>query len=55
VLSENSPLTLLYTRGKGALPLATNVGTKIVINAYKCISKIDSENVITYNGAFVVD
>jgi len=35
--------------------MATNFVTKIVINAYKCISVRDSENVITYNGVFVVD
>jgi len=35
--------------------MATNFGTKIAINAYKCISMRDSENVITYNGIFVVD
>ena len=34
--------------------MATNVGTKIAINAYKCISMRDSENVIAYNGVFVV-
>ena len=35
--------------------MATNFGTKIAINAYKCISTRDNENVITYNGVFVVD
>ena len=36
--------------------MATNFGTKIAINAYKCISMRDSENAITYNGGvFVVD
>ena len=39
-------MTLPYTRDKG---------TKIAINAYKCISVRDSENAITYNGVFVVD
>ena len=34
--------------------MATNFGTKIVINAYKYISMRDNENVITYNGVFVV-
>ena len=29
--------------------MATNFETKIAINAYKCISVRDSENVITYN------
>ena len=32
--------------------MATNFGTKIAINAYKCISMTDSENVITYNRGF---
>jgi len=32
--------------------MATNFGTKIAINAYKCISMRDSENVITYNRGF---
>jgi len=35
--------------------MATNFGTKIPINAYKCISTKDSKNVITYNGVFVVE
>jgi len=29
--------------------MATNFGTKIVINAYKCICTRDNENAITYN------
>ena len=32
--------------------MATNIGTKIAINAYKLISATDSENVITYNRGF---
>ena len=32
--------------------MATDFGTKIAINAYKCISMRDSENVITYNRGF---
>ena len=35
--------------------MATNFGTKIAINAYKCISVRDSDNGIIYNGVFVVD
>jgi len=36
--------------------MATNFGTKITINAYKCISMRDNDNAITYNkGVFVVD
>ena len=37
---------------------ATNFGTKIAINSCKCIStrhKLHNENVITYNGVFMVD
>ena len=34
--------------------MATDFGTKVAINAYKCISTRDSENAITYNGVFVV-
>ena len=41
-------MTLPYTKDKGA----TNLGTKLAINAYKCISVRDSENVITYNRGF---
>ena len=32
--------------------MATNSGTKIAINAYKCISTKDIDNVITYNRGF---
>jgi len=32
--------------------MATNFWTKIAINAYKCISTRDNENVITYNRGF---
>jgi len=32
--------------------MATNFGTKIAINAYKCISTIDNKNAITYNRGF---
>ena len=52
VPSGNSSLTLPYTRDKGALPWQPIFGTKIAINAYKCISVRDSENVITYNRGF---
>jgi len=36
--SGNSSVTLPYTRDEGALPWATNFGTKIAINAHKRIS-----------------
>jgi len=37
VLSRNSSVIVPYTRGKGLLvTMATNFGTKIAINAYKC-------------------
>ena len=43
-------------KGQTGITMATNFGRKIAINAYKCISMRDSENVITYNtGVFVVD
>ena len=43
-------------KGQRGVTMATNFGTKIAINAHKCISMRDSENVITYNrGVFVVD
>jgi len=32
--------------------MATNFGTKIAINAYKCISTRYNDNAITYNRAF---
>jgi len=35
--------------------MATNFGTKIAINAYNGISTRDNENVISYNGVFLVD
>ena len=41
--------------GQRGVTMATNFGTKIAINAYKYISMRDSENVITYNGVFVVE
>jgi len=52
VLSGNSSVTLSYTSDKGALPWQPILGDKIAINAYKCISKRDNENVITYNRGF---
>jgi len=33
--------------------MATNFGSKIAINAYKCISTRDNENAITYNRGFL--
>ena len=39
-------------KGQRGVTMTTNFGTKIAINAYKCISMKDSENVITYNGGF---
>jgi len=44
-------VTLSYTRDN----MATNCGTKIAINTYKCIRMRDNDNAITYNGVFVVD
>jgi len=39
-------------KGQRGVSMATNFGTKIAINACKCISMRDSENVITYNRGF---
>ena len=39
-------------KGQRGVTMATNFGTKIAINAYKCISMRESENVITYNRGF---
>ena len=39
-------------KGLRGVAMATNFVTKIAINAYKCISMRDSENVITYNRGF---
>ena len=37
-------------KGQRGVTMATNFGTKIAINAYKCIStKKDNENASTYN------
>jgi len=45
--------TPVYKEQRG-VTMATDFGTKVAINAYKCISTRDSENAITYNGVFVV-
>ena len=42
-------------KGQRGITTATNFGTKIAINAYKCISTRDNGNAITYNGVFLVD
>jgi len=39
-------------KGQRRVTMATNFGTKIVINAYKCISARANENAITYNRKF---
>ena len=42
--------------GQRGVTMTTNFGTKIAINAYKCVSTRDNENVITYTrGFFLVD
>ena len=51
VPSENSSDTPVH-KGQRGVTMATNFGTKIAINAYKCITMRDSENVITYNRGF---
>jgi len=40
-------------KGQRGVIMATNFGTKIAINAYKCFSARDNENVITYNNEFL--
>jgi len=52
VLSWNSSVSLPYTKEQRGVTMATNFGTKIAVNAYKCISIRDNENVITYNSGF---
>jgi len=42
-------------KGQSGVTMATNFRTKLAINAYKCISTRDSENMVTYNGVFAVD
>jgi len=42
-------------KGQMGVTVATNFGTKLAINAYKCASTRDNENAVTYNGVFVVD
>jgi len=39
-------------KGQRGVTMATNFGTKMAINAYKCISRRDNENAITYTGGF---
>ena len=51
VQSGNSSITLPY-KGQRGVTMATNFGTKTVINAYKFICTRDSENAITYNKGF---
>ena len=48
----NSSMTLPYTKEQRGVTMATNFGTKIAINVYKCISMRDRENVIAYNRGF---
>jgi len=42
-------------KGQRCVTTATDFGTKIAINAYKCISTRDNENAVTYNRGFRVD
>jgi len=51
VLSGNSSDSIVH-KGQRGVTMATNFGTKIAINAYKCISTRDKENAITYNRGF---
>jgi len=52
VPSDNLSVTH-HTQGINDVTIATNFGTKIAINAYKCISTRDNENAITYNSGFL--
>jgi len=40
-------------KGQRGVTMATNFGTKIALNAYKCVSTRDNENVITYHRGFL--
>jgi len=51
VVSEN-PSDLTVHKGQRGVTMATNLGTKIVINAYICISARDNGNAITDNSGF---
>jgi len=51
VLSGNSSDSAVHN-GQRGITMATNFGTKIAINAYKCICLKDNENAITYNRVF---
>jgi len=42
----------LVHMGQRGVTMATNFGTKIATNAYKCICTRNSENVIIYNRVF---
>jgi len=42
--------THVHQRQRG-ITMTTNFGTKIAINAYKCVSKRGNENAITYSGS----
>jgi len=55
VLSGNSSVTLAYTIDKGALPRQPILGLKLVQMHINAFFTRDNENVITYNGFFVVD
>ena len=54
MLTGNSSVTP-RTEGTKGVTMTTNFGTKIAINAYKCSSTRDNENVNNYNGVFVVN
>ena len=51
VLSGNSSDSIVHN-GQRGVTMATNFGTKIAINAYKCISTRDIEKAITYSTVF---
>ena len=41
-------------KGQRGVTMATNFGTKIAINAHNAFLRDINENVVTYNGVFVV-
>jgi len=39
-------------KGQRGVTITTNFGTKIAVNAYKCMSARDNQNAITYSRGF---
>jgi len=49
---EQSKDDISDSKGLMDVAMATNFGTKIAINAYKCVSTRGNDNLITYNRGF---